>query len=89
MILYKVGDWVRMRVPPIAVDDETVAVAHILESTTQLCEAGIEQTVYTVRIWNKRFTEWVFTKDQFHIREMGIACICEAPEQLPDTDTNT
>ena len=65
---FKVGDWVT-----IIGTGRTYAKAHILEVTTQLCEAGIEQISYLCRPYSDIPPKgWAAHSQEMRFREMEL-----------------
>ena len=70
MAKFKVGDWVKVVMPPNSA--ERSPITHILEIHQQTCEANIEQTAYTVRLWNRDSKGITGFTQQITLREMEL-----------------
>ncbi len=72
---FKVGDWVKLKG-----ENEIKIRAHILETYTQKCEAGIGQNKYVCRCFvNERNNGWTHSVKEMVFREMEIDKIVQNP----------
>ena len=79
MAKYKVGNWAKIRNPPVGQGHEELVL--ILESMTLLCEAGIEQVTYSVRLWCKGKTgQYGFIGKELTMREMELGDIVKGEQ---------
>ncbi len=69
MAKFKVGDWVKVLLPP-NIKEEGDVIVLVLEVIRQTCEAGIEQTGYVCRIWGQ--LKGNIHPRQFTLREMEL-----------------
>ncbi|MGR3292511.1 MAG: hypothetical protein ACUZ9M_00680 [Candidatus Scalindua sp.] len=81
MSKYKVDDWVKIPIPPTLTRDADNCVGHILEVNIQICEAGIEQVSYQVRIWADHKGKAISLLDVLTFREMELGEKVEKREQ--------
>ena len=71
---FKVGDWVNYVGAKLDGQKEASTKLHVLEITTQLCEAGIEQRSYTCRLYVKdpKLHSWAYSSTPTVFREMEL-----------------
>ncbi len=73
MAKFKVDDWVFIKGSLLRGQGEPSVKAHILEVTTHLCEAGIEQTTYLCRTFVKDLKcGWASSTKESGFREMEL-----------------
>jgi len=70
---FKVGDWGTIKGSMLEGQHQPLTKVHVLEVTTHLCEAGIEQTTYLCRIFVKDLKcGWMPSTTESIFREIEI-----------------
>ncbi len=76
MAKFKIDDWALLKGAKLDGQREPSTKVHILEVVTQLCEAGIEQTLYRCRLFAKSSRGgWEPTFREMTFREMELESI--------------
>ncbi len=83
---FKVGDFAFLILSPD--EKEPPPCVHILESIVQLCEAGVEQVTYIVRVHTKIERGLVFSS-QMKFRETELETFNDRLKKRADLDTST